>query len=222
MPTLLQLFLDPATPSLKVCGVTTPDDAAQLATLGVPALGVNFWPQSKRYCSPESAAAFLPALEDRILRVGVFVNADPALPLRLMREGLLDLVQFHGDETTEDCAAFAQHDLPFLKAIGLDSPAALETAHEFHAQAILLDAHAPGLYGGTGQTINWTLARHFVDTNPTLPLILAGGITPDNAAAALAAVHPAALDVASGSESAPGIKDFTKVQALLAACRTNP
>ena len=91
---------------------------------------------------------------------------------------------------------------------------------DYGAAGILLDAHAPGLYGGTGRTIDWDLAAEFVRSHPKLPLILAGGITPDNAAAALAAVHPAALDVASGSESAPGIKDFAKVRALLDATRT--
>jgi phosphoribosylanthranilate isomerase len=216
VPALLDSFLDPATPSLKVCGITIPDDAEQLAALGVPALGVNFWPQSKRYCPPESAAAFLHALEDRILRVGVFVNADPELPARLFREGLIDLIQFHGDETPADCAAFATLNLPFIKAIGVDSPAALEGAAEYKAQGLLLDAHAPGIYGGTGQTIDWVLARDYVDTHPQSPLILAGGITPENAAEALAAVRPAALDVASGSESEPGIKDFNKVSTLLA------
>ena len=77
---------------------------------------------------------------------------------------------------------------------------------------------APGVYGGTGETIDWTLARRFVEENPQLPIILAGGITPDNAATAIAAVHPAALDVASGAEESPGVKDFDKVEALLAAC----
>ena len=219
MPDLLTNFLDPSAPSLKVCGVTLPDDAEQLAALGVPALGVNFWPQSKRYCSPESAANFLPALKDRILRVGVFVNADPELPAQLVRDGLIDVVQFHGDETADDCASFAALDIPFLKAIGVHGGTALDEAEDYRARGLLLDAHAPGVYGGTGQTIDWDLARQFVDTHPELPLILAGGITPENATAAIEAVHPAALDVASGSESAPGIKDFTKVAALLAACQ---
>lgn len=214
MPDLLTNFLDPSAPSLKVCGVTLPDDAEQLAALGVPALGVNFWPQSKRYCSPESAANFLPALKDRILRVGVFVNSGPELPAQLFQDGLIDLIQFHGDETPEDCVAFAALNIPFIKAIGVNSAASLEHSEDYRAAGLLLDAHAPGIYGGTGETIDWTLARQFIDSHPDLPLILAGGITPDNAADALATVRPAALDVASGSESEPGIKDFTKVSAL--------
>lgn len=205
-----------------MCGVTRPDDAEQLATLGVPALGVNFWPQSKRYCAPESAAQFLPALRGRILRVGVFVNPDPDLPARLLHDGLIDLIQFHGDESPADCAPFAARHLPFLKALGVKSASSLDHAPDFQACGILLDAHAPGLYGGTGHTIDWNLARTFIQHHPQLPLILAGGITPANAAAAVAAVHPAALDVASGSESSPGLKDFTKVTALLTACQPAP
>jgi phosphoribosylanthranilate isomerase len=220
MHTLLQQFLDPAVSSLKVCGVTLRTDAEQLVAHRVPALGVNFWPRSKRYCPPAEATVFLPALKDRILRVGVFVNADPEEVARLFEEDLIDLAQFHGDETEGDCMTFATRGLPFIKALGVKSPEDLESATGYHASAILLDAYAPGIYGGTGQTIDWTTARAFRDQHPALPLILAGGITPDNAAAALDAVHPAALDVASGSESEPGIKDFHKVAALLAACQT--
>lgn len=219
MPTLLRQFLDPTVPSLKVCGVTLRTDAEQLVAHRVPALGVNFWPQSKRYCPPAEAAGFLSPLKDRILRVGVFVNADPEEVAGLFRDDLIDLAQFHGDETEGDCAVFALRELPFIKALGVKSPDDLDCATGYHASAVLLDAHAPGVYGGTGQTIDWTTARAFRDQHPALPLILAGGITPENAAAALEAVRPAALDVASGSESEPGIKDFRKVAALLAACQ---
>ena len=218
MSPLLRQFLDPSVPSLKICGVTRTEDAEQLVGHHVPALGVNFWPRSKRYCPPDSAALFLPALKDRILRVGVFVNADPDDVSRLIRDDLIDLVQFHGDESPGYCERFTALGHPFIKALGVQSSGDLLHARTFHASAILLDAHAPGVYGGTGRTIDWTTARSFRDEHPECPLILAGGITPDNAAAALEAVHPAALDVASGSESSPGIKDLTKISALLTAC----
>lgn len=218
----LASFLSPIQPSLKVCGVTTAADAHRLADLGVDALGVNFWPESKRYCPPAEARSFLPDLAGRIVRVGVFVNADPALPRGLFEEGLLDLVQFHGDETIDSCIPFAAAGIPYLKAVGVTQRADLEDALAFQAQGLLLDAHAPGLYGGTGQTIDWEVAARFVSDHPDLPIILAGGITPQNAGAALQAVRPAALDTASGSESSPGIKDFEKVAALLAAVRQEP
>jgi phosphoribosylanthranilate isomerase len=206
-------FLAPSPVSLKICGVTSAADAERLAEMGIEALGANFWPQSKRYLDPASAG-FLRDLAGRILRVGVFVNAGPDLPLRLVEEGLIDVVQLHGDETPADAAVFRDANIPFLKAIGVKGLADLELAREFGAAGILLDAHAPGIYGGTGQMIDWALARSFTEQNPDLPLILAGGITPDNVAPAVQAVRPAALDVASGAELRPGVKDFNKVAAL--------
>lgn len=213
---LLARFLDPSHVSLKVCGVTLAADADTLVELGIDAVGVNFWPGSKRHLAPESAL-WLAKLTGRILRVGVFVNEPAALPIRLFREGLIDIVQLHGDESPADAAIFREHNIPFIKAIGVKSAADLDTAENFGASAILLDAHAPGIYGGTGQTMDWKTAAAFRDSHPHLPLILAGGIVPENAAAAATAVKPAALDTASGVESAPGSKDRKKIQALLAA-----
>jgi phosphoribosylanthranilate isomerase len=212
---LLARFLDPVTVSLKICGVTTSGDAERLAALGVDALGVNFWPRSKRYLAPESAA-WLAGLAGKILRVGVFVNEPPELPLRLLREGLLDVVQLHGDETPEDAAGYQEAGVPFFKAIGVKTLDDLARAADFRANAILLDAHAPGVYGGTGETFDWNAALDFKKTHPEIPIILAGGIVPENAALAANTVRPAALDVASGAELSPGIKDFDKVTALLA------
>ena len=213
---LLARFLDPSTVSLKICGVTTRDDAQRLVELGVDALGVNFWPCSQRYLAPE-LADWLAGLAGKILRVGVFVNESAALPLRLVRDGLLDVVQLHGDEAPEDAAIYQQNGVPFLKAIGVKTLADLERAADYGASAILLDAHAPGVYGGTGQTFDWHAAIDFKARHPRLAVMLAGGIVPANAALAAATVRPAALDVASGAEFAPGRKDFHKVAALLAA-----
>jgi phosphoribosylanthranilate isomerase len=210
----LESFLDPASVSLKICGVTTRGDAERLVAMRVDALGVNFWPRSKRYLAPENAE-WLCDLAGRILRVGVFVNEAPGLPLRLIREGLLDAVQLHGDETPEDVAIYQEEGVPFFKAIGVKTLDDLARAADFQAQAILLDAHAPGVYGGTGETFDWNAALDFKKRHSEIPIILAGGITPENAALAVDAVHPAALDVASGAELSPGIKDFDKVAALL-------
>ena len=215
MPPLTR-FLDPSFVSLKICGVTSLEDAHQLAALGVDALGANFWPRSKRYLPPENAG-WLRDLEGRILRVGVFVNQTPELPLRLMREGILDVVQLHGDEIPEDVAIYQEAGIPFFKAIGVKTRADLDRAADFCAASILLDAHAPGVYGGTGETFDWNTAVDFKTRHPALPIILAGGITPENAALAATTVRPAALDIASGAEISPGIKDFDKVSALLAA-----
>lgn len=213
---LLGSFLDPATVSLKICGVTTREDAEQLVAMGVDALGVNFWPQSKRYLAPEDAG-WLRNLAGRILRVGVFVNEPSALPLRLVREGYLDVVQLHGDETPADAAPFREAEIPLIKAIGVKTLADLTQATAYGAVGILLDAHAPGLYGGTGEVFDWEVASGFRRAHPLLPVILAGGIIPENAGLAAMSVRPAALDIASGAEISPGIKDFTKVAAFLTA-----
>ena len=213
---LLESFLDPSFASLKICGVTTRGDAAQLVELGVDALGVNFWPKSKRYLAAEDAT-WLRDLAGKILRVGVFVNEKPDLPLRLVRAGYLDVVQLHGDEMPEDVTAYRDADVSFIKAIGVKTRANLERATEYGAAAILLDAHAPGVYGGTGEVFDWEVASDFRRQHPELPVILAGGIVPENAGLAVMSVQPAALDIASGAELSPGIKDFQKVAAFLKA-----
>lgn len=218
---LLEQFLDPLSVSLKICGVTTRDDADELVALGVDALGVNFWPKSKRYLAPDDAA-WLPALTGKILRVGVFVNESPELPLQLVRNGWLDAVQLHGDETPDDAAAYRDAGVPFIKAIGVKTRTDLARATEFGASAILLDAHAPGIYGGTGEVFDWEVASDFRRDHPELPVILAGGIIPENAGLAAMSVQPAALDIASGAEISPGIKDFEKVRAFLAALHRSP
>jgi phosphoribosylanthranilate isomerase len=218
---LLECFLDSSSVSLKICGVTTRADADQLVTMGVDALGVNFWPKSKRYRAA-GEAAWLRELAGKILRVGVFVNEPPALPLHLVSEGYLDVVQLHGDESPEDAAAFRDAGIPFIKAIGVKTRADLDRATEFGAAAILLDAHAPGVYGGTGEVFDWEVASDFRRQHPDLPIILAGGIVPENAGLAAMSVQPAALDVASGAEISPGIKDFQKVAAFLAALNRCP
>ncbi len=210
-------FLDSAQTSLKICGVTRAGDAEQLIELGVHALGVNFWPSSKRFITPAAATPILQASQGEIVRVGVFVNADPDLPRRLLEDDLIDLAQFHGDESPAYCAPFAAAGLPFIKAIGVSHAGSLENITDYAATAILLDTPAPGVYGGTGEKFDWTHARAFIDTHPDVPVLLAGGITPENAAKAIHQVHPAALDIASGAELAPGVKDFDKVKALLAA-----
>lgn len=203
--------------TLKVCGVTRSEDVEDLIKLGVHALGVNFWPSSKRYISPEDAAEFLLAAAGKIVRVGVFVNADPELPRRLLRDGLIDIAQFHGDETADYCQLFAAEKLPFIKAIGVKNADSLKNISDYGATAILLDTPAPGVYGGTGEVFDWTHAKSFIAEHPDTPVLLAGGITPANAADAITAVTPAALDVASGSEVTPGIKDFEKIKALMEA-----
>ncbi len=213
---LLETFLDPSKTSLKVCGVTDRADAEELVKLGVEALGVNFWSKSKRYLDP-TKASWLKDLKGKILRVGVFVNEPSALPIQLFEDGLIDVVQLHGDESPTDARPYTSANIPIIKAIGVKSMADLQHAHDYNANAILLDANAPGVYGGTGKTFDWKTAIDFKASHSATPIILAGGIVPENAQLATDTVQPAALDVASGAEISPGVKDIDKVKALLAA-----
>ena len=217
----MDTFLDPSSTSLKICGVTRPEDASRLIESGVDAMGINFWSHSKRYLAPEHAKPILQDCSGEIIRVGVFVNSAPELPRELFESGHIDIVQLHGDETPTYCNTFAELGIPFIKAIGVKNMQSLENITDYGASAILLDTPAPGVYGGTGETFDWSHARKFINTHPEIPVLLAGGITPENAADAISTVQPAALDVASGAESSPGIKDFDKVEALLASVSKN-
>ncbi len=206
--------------SLKVCGITRENDVESLIEREVAALGFNFWNRSKRYIAPEVAARFSPRYQGKILRVGVFVNATHAEIIALLEAGVIDVAQLHGDESVEYCQQMARYGYPFIKAIGVEHEGSLQRLEEFKATAILLDAHAPEVYGGTGNQFDWGLAHQVISQHPELPIILAGGITEVNAAEAKRQLHPCALDVASGAESAPGVKDFAKIDNILAALQS--
>lgn len=208
------LFLKTQNISLKVCGVTTESDALELVQHGVEALGVNFWHKSKRYLSPDKAG-FLKNLKGEIVRVGVFVNAEKQLPVRLYEEGYLDFVQFHGDEDLSYCSYFADKNIPYIRAIGVKDKSSIQELQLPGCVGILLDAHAPGVYGGTGETCDWSIIEQVNEQYPGIPILLAGGITVENVSQARELKHVVALDVASGAESEPGVKDFEKVKRLM-------
>jgi phosphoribosylanthranilate isomerase len=199
-------------PSLKICGVTTASDAEMLIELGVHALGLNFWPNSQRYCAPDTAASFSKDLSGRILRVGVFVNNSLPLAKDLFQKDLIDVVQLHGDEALEDIQYFLTHKIPVIRAVSAAHLPDYELPTEKFA--LLIDTPAGKDYGGTGQTFDWSIAQEFIAKNPNTPVILAGGLNPTNAAEAITQVRPCAIDVASGAELSPGLKDPQKVQAL--------
>lgn len=228
---LLANFLSPKHPSLKICGITQSADAEKLAELGVPALGVNFWPQSKRFCSPEQASQFLPQLKGKIVRVGVFVNNATEHAPALMAEDCLDIIQLHGDETEEELLSFLTQGFHVIRSLALKQQQDLAQISEHYQSltqpfdnrlTLLLDAHAPGVYGGTGETIDWQQANEFIQLAQPLPVLLAGGLTPANASQALEITKPAGLDIASGAEIEPGCKDFEKVESLLRTTRASP
>ena len=204
----------------KICGITRLEDARLAIDLGAHALGFNFYEKSPRCISPAEAWNILRKLPALVCTVGVFVNWDAASVVALARALRLSVVQLHGDESAAVAAACAKH-LPVIKAFRTDSGFPLAQLHRYSAaSSFLLDAAPPtegsSIYGGTGQLANWKLAA---TAARKFPVLLAGGLTPENVGEAIVAVRPYAVDVASGVESSPGIKDMDKVHAFIAAVR---
>lgn len=206
---------------VKICGVTTTADAELAAGLGADALGLNFYPRSPRFITEAQARAILGALPAAVEAVGLYVNEAPNHVWREAGRLGLRTVQLHGDHAEVVPAApprcvpaFPVRDAASLSAITAYL-ARLRAAGVVPA-AILVDAHVPGRHGGTGQTAPWHL---LIDFDPGVPLILAGGLTPENVASAIRAVRPWGVDVASGVESAPGVKDAEKLRRFIAEAR---
>jgi phosphoribosylanthranilate isomerase len=206
---------------IKICGVTQADDASRIAAAGVDYIGLNFWPTSKRYLAPERAPAIAAAARGAgpVRVVGVFVNASPGDIAAIARDVALDVVQLHGDEPPEQAVAVAQATgCGVWKAIAVGEARDLERLDTWPVEAVLLDAPAVGR-GGAGKVFDWNLAREARRLHPARSFVLAGGLAPHNVAAAIEAVAPWAVDVASGVESAPGLKDPAKLAAFIAAVR---
>ena len=213
-------FFDHSPAAPKICGITTPEDALGCIEAGAAALGFNFYPPSPRSIPAGDDLAWIKKLKadyPDIALVAVVVNHDEALLGRLRSAGCFDAIQFHGDESPETCVAGAEGFSRWIKALRIRSEADLVPALAFKTPYLLLDAAVPGTYGGSGHAIDWDLAAGFVSVHPEKRVILAGGLKPDNVASAVAKVHPHAVDVASGVESAPGAKDPSKVRELITA-----
>jgi phosphoribosylanthranilate isomerase len=202
-------------PRVKFCGVVRLEDAERAVELGAWAVGVNLWPGSPRCCQPTDAAAIGAALHRRAEVAGVFVNAQLDEVARAADAYALTLVQLHGDEGPAYCAEVARRTgAKVIKAARVGGAADVQALRSFHTDFHLLDAYVAGQPGGTGATFPWELARaHPRDR----PLILSGGLTPENVGEAIAAVQPFAVDVASGVEAAPGVKDHARMAAFAAA-----
>jgi phosphoribosylanthranilate isomerase len=197
---------------VKFCGITNLDDALEAQRLGAWAIGLNHWPQSPRYCEPDAALEISAALKRRLEVVGVFV--DPTLDeLAVAAENeSLTMLQLHGGEGAAFCREVARRTgCKVIKAIRVRSAADVRAAEAFRTDFHLLDAHRPAMPGGTGESFDWEL---LADRRSEVPMILAGGLTPDNVDEAIAAAHPFAVDVASGVEAEPGIKDHTLMAAF--------
>ncbi|MGI8804138.1 MAG: phosphoribosylanthranilate isomerase [Thermoleophilaceae bacterium] len=200
---------------VKICGLTTLEDAHRAVDLGAWAIGLIFHRQSPRACEPETAEAIGAALRRRTLVTGVFVNA-PLDDVALAADRCsLGMVQLHGDEGPAYCREAARRTgCRVMKAARVADAAAIRALEPFRVDYHLLDAHAAGRRGGTGETFAWELAG----SRPgAIPLVLSGGLTADNVAAGIEATRPFAVDTASGTEAAPGRKDPRKLQAFFRA-----
>lgn len=198
---------------VKICGITNINDALHAVDAGADALGFIFYPESPRYIPPDTARSIIARLPPFTSSVGVFVNADRDDIQRVIKECELSLVQLHGDESSDDCLALGR---PVIKAIRLRSRDDLILMREYAVRGFVLDAYVDGTWGGTGETVDWGLAREATRYGPT---ILAGGLTPDNVGRAVAEVQPFGVDVSSGVETAPGKKDSEKVRQFIVAAR---
>lgn len=206
-------------PRIKVCGLTSGENAWEVVEAGVDAIGINFWPGSKRFIPAERAAPWLGELGGRVCRVGLFVNATIEEIAETVDLGVLDVIQLHGEESPELVAEAMGFGLPVIKAVGVDQEPPVTVLRGFATRFILLDTHAPLEKGGTGRTFRWDLFRDTADEFQDRFFILAGGLTPENVALALVEARPHAVDVAGGVESAPGVKDVEKVRAFVRAVR---
>ncbi len=203
---------------VKICGLTRPGDAAAAAELGAWALGVIFAPESPRCVDAATAAAVFERVPAAVKRVGVFVNADPGEVAAAATACRLDAVQLHGDEDIDYCRAIKQRTgCAVIRAFRVSDAASLADVVRFDTDYLLLDTYRPGRRGGTGETFDWDLASSLPPALRNRRVILSGGITSRNAAAAVRQVRPFALDVSSGVERSPGVKDEAEMKRLFSA-----
>ncbi len=199
---------------VKICGMASGEDAREVAALGPDAMGFIFWSGSKRSVQPEMVAEWSKDLPDDLIKAGVFVDAGMDEISRAMDTAGLDLIQLHGSETPEFVNGF---DCRKWKAVHLDRYQE-ETISDYRVDAFLVDSYSIGSPGGTGLICDWEAARRFVREH-SVPVLLAGGLSPDNVSSAIREVQPWGVDVVSGVEKSPGRKDIEKVRAFIQACR---
>jgi phosphoribosylanthranilate isomerase len=205
----------------KICGVTTIDDALMTAAAGVGAIGLNFYPRSPRFVSPGVAQEIVRALPRGVVKVGLFVNAPAQEVVERFGQLDLDIIQLHGDEPPEHIAELGGRPVMRAFRVGADG---LRGAMDYLGKCrrlgclpslVLLDGYREGQFGGAGRVADWSVVAQYPCEEWRPPLVLAGGLTSENVAEAIAAVRPAAVDVASGVESGPGKKSPELVRRFL-------
>ena len=196
---------------VKICGITNTEDALVAVEAGADAIGFIFVPNTPRFIEVAAAREIAGGVPERVKKVGVFVDEPVEAVNRLAREVPLDLVQLHGSMSPE---AAALVEVPFVKVVRVSGAIDVEQLKAYKARAYLLDTYVEGAHGGTGKTFDWDLALPVVAAG--LPVLLSGGLTPENAAEAVQRVRPFGVDVSSGVEASPGKKDHAKVRAFVA------
>ena len=202
---------------IKICGLTTPQDAAAAIEFGADALGFNFFPGSKRYVG--ESVDWIRDLPGTAERIAILVNPSWDEAKRIAVTPGIGALQLHGNETPEFCARLKAEGIRFEKALPVTGPNSLINVPDFLTRTVLLDSGGIGEFGGSGQTFPWELARRFIEANPQLQVILAGGLTPENVAEAVTTVRPSGVDVTTGVEAAPGLKDHDLLRAFIRAAR---
>jgi phosphoribosylanthranilate isomerase len=201
---------------VKICGITSYEDARAAVEAGADALGFVFYEKSPRFINPVRAAGIISRLPPFIQTVGLFVNEETEQVNWTADYCGIDVVQLHGDETPEECLEVKRRVIKAFRIQKIISIAPLEKYQDYQVSGYLLDAWSPDAYGGTGRTFNWELAQAARQYGP---VILAGGLTPENIAEAIRVVNPYGVDVSSGVESAPGKKDAEKVHEFIRAAK---
>lgn len=199
---------------IKICGITGLSDALAAVQAGADALGFVFYPKSPRHIFPDDAARIIKKLPPFLQVVGLFVNEPPEVVNQVSRRCQLGLVQLHGDESPEYCRKIDQR---VIRAFRIRDRDDLKQIAEYRNCGTLLDAWCSAAYGGTGKSFNWGVAAEAVSSGQQV--ILAGGLTPENVAEAIRQVKPYAVDVSSGVESSPGVKDPEKMLTFIRAAR---
>ena len=200
--------------TVKICGITSEADALAAAEAGADAIGLMFYEGSPRHVTLEQAKAISAALPQHVMRVGVFVNAEEAFVHQALTECMLNILQFHGDETPEECSRYPVMTLKAFRVQGEETLAQLEA---YPSAGYLLDAYVKDALCGTGATFNWDLAVRAQEFGK--PIFLAGGLTPENVVEAVRKVQPFGVDVSSGVEIEPGRKDAEQMRTFVAAAK---
>jgi phosphoribosylanthranilate isomerase len=211
-------FVQGSEVGIKICGIKSLADAITSVELGANSLGFNFWNKSKRFITRNQIEEWIPSIDDKVERVGVFVNADPDEVISLLEDNIIHVAQFHGDEPASYCESISKR-FKVIRAVGVKDAKSLDELKSSNIETILLDAYCSENYGGTGRSFEWNLGKSYVNSNPQINVILAGGLNPKNVLDAIESVRPAAVDVASGVENDDGFKDPNLISQFISAIK---